>query len=160
MDEEKDTFVWHVFCSLVEDLSLRLAEYTNICDGGTNRGPIFDGGLIELSLNSPECLVKVVTLLNSYVFNIDLPYVIKEFDMPPFMAKILEQEKQIKTLEKKLAAKSQQVEFLVCVQPFFLYFVTEIQNANKGVIRGVIGIERVVKNPGMGIFDNTSVFFF
>ena len=129
MIKEKESFVWHLFCTLPEDTSLRFAEYINKCDGGLNNGPIFDGWLFTPGRNSPNDLMKVIGLVNKFVLDIDLNYVVKEFERPPFMDEILcleksncEKSELIKRLERKVDAKDKQIAFLVFVKKLFRFF--------------------------------------
>lgn len=122
MKHEKVSYVWHSFVSIPEDLSLRLAEFTNLCDGGQNNGPIYDGWIFTPGNNTPELLMDTITKLNEFGFGIDLPYVTKPFELPAFMKEIIRLEKSntAKTKENErlrriIQAKDQKIAYQVFI---------------------------------------------
>ena len=75
---------------------------------------------MESGQNDSNDLMQTITAINRLVLNVDLPYVIKNFELPKFMNKIMTQADQIQTqaeqiqrLEKVLKAKDRKIEFLV-----------------------------------------------
>mgnify|MGYP001162669520 CR=1 FL=1 len=107
--KEKDTYVWHSFCTIPEDISLYLAEVLNRAAGGQNHSLIYDGMIIFNDNYDENDLVNVLSKCMYNIFDIDLEYTIKDFCMPPFMNIILEHETKLEAQKTKLEAQEKEL---------------------------------------------------
>ena len=102
MSQEKDSYVFHCFCTLVEDMSLTFAEITNVCAGGENGALVFDGWMFKQGQYDADFVVKTISVMMPLIMDIDLSYTVKDFELPPFMQTILDHEKTISDQESEM----------------------------------------------------------
>ena len=112
MSQEKDSYIFHCFFTLVEDVSLTFAELTNAYAGGENGAVVFDGWMFKAGQYDADFVVKTLSAMMPLIMDIDLPYTVKDFELPPFMKIILDREKtisaqqiEIKRLRKDIKVK-------------------------------------------------------